>query len=171
MEDELAALVTDLATAEDRYVAAKELLREVRGRRDGAVAALRGPLQSLLRLLTSLSETWNFAVNGSVPPDPQGLVEEAPLIIDLLRRLERDPPPPVLGVSLDAGVAAADLEAARDRLKGVLAELAEAESGAVATRQQADAAMAHTKNVAPWVIQAIEGLAGLAAQKSRAPKG
>ncbi len=99
---------------------------------------------------------------GQATKDPLALVQQAGCTVDLLRRLERDAPPPVLGVSLDPAAADADLEAARERLAAVLEELTAAESNAKLAQAEAEAAIAHTESVAPWVARTLEGLAGLA---------
>ncbi len=127
-----------------------------------AVAELHRIQKPLQRLLASISDTWSCAGIGSTPADPQRLIAEASATVDFLRRLERDPPPPVLGVSLDAGDAAADLEGARERLQEVLDLLTAAESDVAFARERAASAIAHAESVGPWVAQAIEGLAGLA---------
>ncbi len=166
LEAELVALETDLAAAEDRYALVKQRPCELRRKRDAVVAELHQILRPLKRLLATISDAWKYAGTGSTPASPLELAADASSTVDFLRQLERDPPPPVLGVSLDPGAAAADLEAARLRLESVLEVLPAAESDAVAAREKAAAAMEHAKNVAPWVAQAIEGLAGLAQVES-----
>ncbi len=161
LEAELAALVADLAAAEDKYALVKQRPGELRRQRDRAVAEVYRLHRSLRRLLTSISDVWSRAGGGSTPEDPHQLVAEASWTLDFLRELERDPPPPVLGVSLDVAAAIADLEPVHERLEAVLAELTGAESDAKFAQSKADAAMAHTEDVGPWVVQAIESLAGL----------
>ncbi len=162
MEAELAALEADVAAAEDEYVVAKARARQVRSRRDEAAVTVHVVQQPLHRLLASVSERWSHFGIGSNPADPYSLVVEASSTIDFLHELERNPKPPVFGIRLDATAAARELETERKCLEAVIAELAEAESDVRFTQSKADAAIAHAKEVAPWVVQTIQGLAGLA---------
>ena len=162
LEAELAALEAELAAAEDEYASVKQLPGELRRQRGAAVAELRRIQKPLLRLLATVFDTRRCTGIGSTPSDPQRLVAEASSTVDFLRRLERDPLPPALGVILDAGEAAADLEGARERLEEVLDLLTAAESDVTFARERAAAAIAHAESVGPWVVQAIEGLVGLA---------
>ncbi len=92
---------------------------------------------------------------------------EAEDTVEFLRRLEGDPPPPSRGVSMKPGVVAADLEAKCRRLETGLDELEAAEAGVRVAREEAEAALGRAEKVGPWVVQAIEGLAGLAGMGSR----
>ncbi len=62
---------------------------------------------------------------------------------------------------MDPGAVAADLEVKRRRLETALDELDAAEVGARIAREDAEEALARAERVGPWVVQAIEGLAGL----------
>ncbi len=68
---------------------------------------------------------------------------------------------------MEPGVVAADLEVKSRRLETVLDELEAAELGVRVAREEAEAALARAERVGPWVVQAIEGLAGLAVQAER----
>ncbi len=161
LEAELLALLTDLAAAEDAYAAAKAQPPKLRARRDVAFAQLyemHGPLR---RLLATFPVIECAGISSQTPRDPRTLVSEAGETVDLLHRLEQNPPPPNRGISMDPGALAAEVEAARQRLESVLDELEIAEARALAARQETEATMARTEMVAPWVMRALEGLAGL----------
>ncbi len=162
LEAELAAIETDLAAAEDAYGNLKHRPAELRRRRDRAALKLYERLAPLRRLLSGLPELRSTGIVGSTPSAPRPLVEQTAQTVAFLRQLERDPPPPMHGVIIDPGAAAEDLEAAGGRLGALLEELKGAEAQATAARAEAERALAHAKSVAPFVMQALEGLAGLA---------
>lgn len=135
---------------------------ELRRERDRAVAVLYKLHAPLPSLLANFFEIGSAGIGARRLKEPRALAQQATSTVACLRQLERDPPPPIRGLCLDPGAAAAELAAARDRLEAVLDELDAAEACAVAARQDADAAVAHTQSVAPWVVQTVEGLAGLA---------
>ncbi len=151
LEAELLVLETDLAAAEDAYVEKKQLPIELRRRRHDAFAVLYETHGPLRRLLATFPDARCAGYVAQTPRDPRVLVAEAEDTVDFLRALERDPPPPSRGVSMQPGVVAADLDGKRRRLETELDEL-----------EAAEAALARAERVGPWVVQAIEGLAGLA---------
>ncbi len=162
LEAELLSLETDLAAAEDAYGAEKQRPTAFRRRRDHAAAelyALHAPLRRLLATFPCI-ETAGFVTQARREPDL--LVAEASETLGVLRRFERDPPPPSRGIVIDPGPVAAELEAARGRLKTALGELEVAKARAGTAREEAKAAIRRTKEVAPWVTRTLEGLAGLA---------
>ncbi len=162
LETELAALEAGLAAAEDAYGTVKQQLAELRSRRDCAARKLSGMHAPLQRLIADFPGFRSDAVGRRTPAAPRLLFDQAAGTVDFLRQLERDPAPPILGVSLDPAAAATELEAARARLGLLLDELEATDARAAAAREDADAAISHAESVAPWVTQAIEGLAGLA---------
>ncbi len=135
---------------------------ELRRRRDRVALDLYERLAPLRRLLSGLPELRSSGIVGSTPSAPRPLVEQTAETVAFLRQLERDPPPPIHGVIIDPGAAAEELEAAGGRLEAVLKELEGAEAQATAARAEAERTLAHAKSVAPFVMQALEGLAGLA---------
>ncbi len=162
LEAEIVALETDLAAAEDAYVEEKQLPPKLRRRRDYAFSVLYETHGPLRRLLATFPDVRCAVLDAQTPRDPRALVAEAEETVEFLRRLEGDPPPPSRGVSMDPGVVAADLEVKHRRLESALDELEAAELGVRVAREEAEAALARAERVGPWVVQAIEGLAGLA---------
>ncbi len=163
LQAELLVLETDLAAAEDAYVEKKQLPFELRPRRDAAFSQLYETHGPLRRLLATFPDVRCAGYVAQTPRDPRVLVAEAEDTVDFLRALERDPPPPSRGVSMQPGVVAADLDGKRRRLETALDELDAAEAVVRAAREEAEAALARAERVGPWVVQTIEGLAGLAA--------
>ncbi len=168
LDAELAALESDLGAAEDAYGTVKQRAAGLRRRRDRAVAdlyRLHAPLQRLLISLPELRDAgialivgndvyrrswrtnnpWTRAwCVGPTPKAPRPLADQAARTVDLLRQLQRDPPPPIRGVIIDPGAAAADLEGATERLAAVLEEFEVVEARAVAARAEAEATIALT---------------------------
>ncbi len=161
LEAELATLEADLVAAENAYLEAKQRLAGLRRLRERAVRDLHQLHAPLERHLTGIVEMPGGG-RGGATRDPHALVQQAGCTVDVLRVLESDPPPPILGVSLDPAAAAADLGAARERLAAVLGELTAEESDVKLAQAEAEAAIAHCESVAPWVARTLEGLAGLA---------
>lgn len=158
---ELLALETGLATAEDGYAMVKQLPADLRRERDRAATRLHKLHGPLRRLLGNFFEVPGPGSAGRALRGPHRLVAEAAWTLGLLRRLERDPPPPVRGICLDPGAAADELETAHDRLESVLDELDAAEARAAVARADTEAAVAQAESVVPWLTRALEGLAGL----------
>ncbi len=162
LEAELLALESQLAAAEDAYAAEKPRpgkLRERRNRTAAQLHALHGPLRRLLATFPCIESA---GLTTQTPRDPQLLVAQASETLHLLRRFERDPPPPSRGVIMDPAAVAAELEVGCRRLKTVLADLEVAQARTRAAREEAQSAIARTEEVGPWVTRTLEGLAGLA---------
>ncbi len=161
LDAELAAVETGVTAAEDGYVQARERVTASRRERNCAADDLRElyiPIQHVVGRLP----VRGAPVLAFNPDSPAALAHHMPLAIQVLRDLAREPPPKVIGVTIDAGVLAGELEAGLAPLEAGLRALIEAESDLQVARARADEAFGPAQPVVKWVSQALGGLRGLA---------
>ncbi len=160
LEAEVAAGERALAAAEDARAAAELRPVELRQERDEAASELSRLVARLQRILVTLPLLGDGELAAGAPAAPVELPAAARSLVELLRRLERDPPP-VFGWSLEAGAAAAELETGSWRLEALVEELGTAEAAVVPARQEVMREVGRTDRVASAVSEAMQGLAGL----------
>ncbi len=119
---EVVAVERDLAAAEDARAAAELRPGELRRQRDEAASELYELAVPLQRFLVTLP-VLGVGDRAGVPTDPPALVQHAARTAALLRRLERDPLPPIRCGSLEAAAAAAEVEGGRWRLEALLEDI------------------------------------------------
>ena len=167
LDAELAAAHRELADAERAYDAAQPELPRLRRRRDAVAAELRDLAAPLPRLLRGLPGLPGAGIPVALPESPVGLADLLPDILDFLRRLERNPSPPIAGIRIDAGALAAELEPRMRRLEDCLRSVGKAGVAEDCARTLANQALARARRVATWVGLTLENLAGLAGRASR----
>ncbi len=157
----LATVESAVTATEDAYVAARERAAACRQQRDQATLHLREVYIPIQRLVGRLPVKGAAAL-AVAADSPADLAHQMPLAIDVLRALAREPPPKVLGVTIDAAVLAGVLEAALGPLDAALRAIDEGDFELQIARGRADAAFVPAQPVVKWVSQALTGLRGFA---------
>ena len=159
LDAELEAVANALRCAEathDLNLARVEERREARDRAATALRDLHAPVPNLLRHL-------NVPMPRSrAAESPEAVGREAARTVCVLRRLERDPPAPVGGISLDPGPLAEQLESHGRHVEDAIVGLGMAESAVKSGHSMADQKFAVAGRVLSWVARTLESLDGLA---------
>ncbi len=169
LEAEVAVAERDLAAAEGAYAAAQRRCADLRRRRDEEASELYQLLAPLQRVLVTLPVLAGGDVVAGTPASAPALVEHAGCTVQLLGQLERDPPPPVCWVFLEAGEVAAELEARCRGLEALVEEIGVADAAVGPMRVEAARVFDRAGKVASAVAGAMEGLAGLGEDGGLAP--
>ncbi len=157
---ELAAVESGVTAAEDAYIAARERAAGCRKERDRSATYLRESYLRIRRVLGRLP-IQGAEILAVRADSPEALAHHMPLAIAALRALDREPAPKLIGVTVDAGVLAGDLETALAPLKARLRALYEARTELKIARAGADEALGSAQPVVKWVSQALAGLRDL----------
>ncbi len=161
LDAELATVESTVAAAEDAYVLASRRVTELREERDTATGYLRElyrPIPSLLGGLP-LRGAPVLAVN---PGSPAALAHHIPKAIEVLRDLDRDSPPRLIGLRIDTGVLADELETALAPLEAAFRAVDDASAELKLARARAHRAFEPAPPVVKWVSTALDGLRSLA---------
>ncbi len=167
LDAELAIVERDLAAAEDNLAANRVRPIQLRGRRDLDAASL-ADLHTPIRRLLGGQPIKGADILPVAPDSPEALAYHMTLAVDVLRALEREPPWPVGGVRVDAGVLADELEDGQRTLEASLRALEHSEWDVMHARSEANEAFARAGEVTSWVAWMLEGLSGLAGEEGLA---
>ncbi len=166
LEAELAAVESELATAETDYAVSPPLAYQCRQARDRVASEVGDQHAVIERFCRSQPKLKGAGIVDSTPSSPLALARQVSMTVDFLRRLERTPQTLSAGVSIDAGTLAEDLETGLPRLEAAIAAVYEADSQVAWTRERANRTFAEAGRVLSWVARAYEGLSGLAGEKA-----
>lgn len=160
LDAELVAAAESLHVAEATYDLNLGRVEKRHKARDLAVAELRdlhAPVPNLLRHLNVTMPS-----RSRTAESPEAVSHEVAATVCVLRGLERHPPAPVGGISLDPGRLADQLETHCRRLEGTIVGLAMAESAVKSCKPAADRTSATAGRVLSWVARTLNSLDGLA---------
>ncbi len=175
MDEELAAIESELVTTEDAHV--RNLVRLVQLRREGTALTSEvydkqtAARQILVGLYGPESDYELAAASGETPRVAQPLAEQ----VDQTVKLLRDPVAIELavrlkGVTFELAVVADDLESSRDRLLKSRGEYQQTKKATDGTRILVNAAIEQFDRVFPWVASSLESIFRLAGEHQLADR-